>query len=131
MDKKIKFLVFAVMPIIAFYLMEAFEHNPFIEVRETAQLFNILLFELIAWILLFLSGRAWIALDITFGCAMIFGLINHYVMKFRSTPFVPWDIFSVGTAKSVAGAYDFTPETRVVLVVLGFISTRVFKSISL
>lgn len=121
MDKKIKFLVFAVMPIIAFYLMEAFEHNPFIEVRETAQLFNILLFELIAWILLFLSGRAWIALDITFGCAMIFGLINHYVMKFRSTPFVPWDIFSVGTAKSVAGAYDFTPETRVVLVVLGFI----------
>ena len=50
MDKKIKFLVFAVMPIIAFYLMEAFEHNPFIEVRETAQRFNILLFELIAWI---------------------------------------------------------------------------------
>ena len=121
MIKKIRYAVFALMPVIAFYLMEAFEHNPFIEVRDTAQFFNIILFELIAWILLFISGQTWIAIDITFACAMLFGLINHYVMKFRSTPFVPWDIYSVKTAKSVAAGYDFTPETRIVIVVIAFL----------
>ena len=80
MIKKIRYAVFALMPVIAFYLMEAFEHNPFIEVRDTAQFFNIILFELIAWILLFISGQTWIAIDITFACAMLFGLINHYVI---------------------------------------------------
>ena len=42
-------IVFALLPIVLFYLMEGYEHNPFIEVRKTAQLFNILLFELLAW----------------------------------------------------------------------------------
>jgi phosphoglycerol transferase MdoB-like AlkP superfamily enzyme len=101
--------------------MEAFEHNPFAEVRTEAQLFNILIFELIAWILYFLTGRMHIAIRIELAIALVFGLINHYVMAFRSTPFVPWDIFSAGTAFSVAEGYDFTPGVRVILVTLGFI----------
>jgi hypothetical protein len=39
-----------VFPVITFYLMEAYTHNPFEEVRPWAQFFNILLFELLAWI---------------------------------------------------------------------------------
>ena len=38
---------YAVVPVLAFYLMECYEHNPFAEVRVGAQLFNIFLFELI------------------------------------------------------------------------------------
>lgn len=124
-------LVFTVLAAVAFYLMEAYEHNPFAEVRSEAQLFNILLFELIAWALYFLTGRMHIAIRIVFGLAMVFGLVNHYVMAFRSTPFVPWDIFSVGTAASVLGSYDFTPDRRVVIVTLVFvaliISARMLK----
>lgn len=112
--------IFALFAAAAFYLMEAFEHNPFAEVRSEAQFFNILLFELIAWALYFLIGRMHIAIRVVFGLALVFGLVNHYVTSFRSTPFVPWDIFSVGTAVSVAGNYDFTPSVRVVLVTLGF-----------
>ena len=37
-----------VFPVITFYLMEAYTHNPFEEVRPWAQFFNILLFELLA-----------------------------------------------------------------------------------
>ena len=67
------------------------------------------MFELIAWILYSVTGRAKWALRAVFIVAMVFGLINHYVMLFRSTPFVPWDIFSIGTATSVASNYDFAP----------------------
>ena len=109
------------LPAVSFYLMEWYEHNPFEEVRPMAQWFNILLLELIAWILFFLIGKARAALRIEILLAMIFGLVNLYVMEFRSTPFVPWDIFSVGTAASVAGEYDFTPTKEVVIVSLIFV----------
>lgn len=113
--------VFALLPIVLFWLMEFYEHNPFEEVREEALVLNILLFELLAWILFFLLGSGRAAIRILGAAALVFGLVNHYVMAFRSTPFVPWDIFSVKTAASVAGNYDFTPGVRVVVVTLLFV----------
>ena len=115
-------IFFSIFPIAAFYLMEFYEHNPFEEVRFMAGFFNIILFELIAWILYFVTGRAKWALRVVFIVAMVFGLINHYVMLFRSTPFVPWDIFSIGTATSVASNYDFAPTAGVVVVTVIFIT---------
>lgn len=114
-------VAFSVVPIALFYLMEFYEHVPWKEVRSQAQLFNMLLFELIAWGLFFLIGRAAIALQIVTVCSMLFGLVNHYVMKFRSTPFVPWDFYSVKTAMSVADEYDFSPEGQVIIVTLFFL----------
>ena len=117
-----KAILFSLIPVICFYLLEFYQHNPFQEVRTEAQLFNILLLELIAWALFFLAGRAVLALRIELVAVMIFGLVNHYVMEFRSTPFVPWDILSVNTAASVAGNYDFTPSGRVILVSILFLA---------
>lgn len=114
-------LVFSVVPVLLFYLMEGFEHNAFEEVRQLAQVYNILLFELIGWLLFFVTGSGTWALRIETVAAFLYGLINHYVMAFRSTPFVPWDIFSIRTAASVAGNYDFTPSKEVVLVSIGFL----------
>lgn len=111
---------FAIVPVVAFYLMEAFEHNALAEVRHEAQWFNILIFELIAWFLYFLIGRMTTALRIELGIALAFGLTNHYVMAFRSTPFVPWDLLSVRTAASVAQNYDFTPTPRMIVVTILF-----------
>lgn len=114
-------VAFSVVPIALFYLMEFYEHVPWKEVRSQAQLFNMLLFELIAWGLFFVIGRASIALQLMTVCSMLFGLVNHYVMRFRSTPFVPWDIYSVKTAMSVADEYDFSPEGQVIIVTILFL----------
>ena len=124
---------FAIVPIISFYLMEAFEHNALAEVRQEAQWFNILIFELIAWTLYLLIGRMTTALRIELELALAFGLTNHYVMAFRSTPFVPWDLLSVRTAASVAQNYDFTPTPRMIVVtvlfVLLMVAVRVLRKV--
>ena len=114
-------LIFTIVPILLFYLMEAFEHSGYEEVRSTAQLYNIFLFELIAWLLFFVTGSGRVALRVETVVALLYGLVNHYVMAFRSTPFVPWDIFSIKTAASVAGNYDFTPTKELILVCVGFV----------
>lgn len=118
-------VAFSVVPIMIFYLMEFYEHTPWREVRSQAQIFNIVLLELLAWIMFVLCGRARIALQSVMIMAMMFGLTNHYVMKFRSTPFVPWDIYSIGTAASVVGNYDFALEQRVIVVSLLFMISMI------
>lgn len=117
----LRVLIFIIVPILLFYLMEAFEHNAFEEVRSLAQLYNIFLFELIAWLLFFITGSGTLALRIETVVAFVYGLINHYVMAFRSTPLVPWDVFSVKTAASVAGNYDFTPTEELLKVCVAFV----------
>lgn len=121
-QRTLYFVVYALLPVGIFYLMEAYEHNALLEVRTEAQFFNIFIFELLAWIIYLAIGHMCAAARVILGIAMAFGITNHYVMKFRSTPFVPWDIFSVRTATSVAENYDFTPDMRMVIVTLIFIA---------
>ncbi len=121
-NKIIQLLCLVAVPAAAFYLMECYTHNPLSEVRTWAQLFNVILFELIAWILYFLVGRVRTALRIELVIAMVFGLSNAYVVRFRTNPIVPWDLFSWKTAASVASNYDFKPDTHMVVVTILFLA---------
>ena len=126
-QRALYFVVYALLPVGIFYLMEAYEHNALLEVRTEAQFFNIFIFELLAWIIYLAIGHMCAAARVILGIAMAFGITNHYVMKFRSTPFVPWDIFSVRTATSVVENYDFTPDLRMVIVTFIFIAAIVLS----
>lgn len=115
-----EFFVLILCPVLAFYLMECYTHNPFEEVRPWAQLFNIILFELAAWIAACMTGRIRTALRAELIVAMLYGIANAYVVRFRTNPIVPWDIFSWRTAASVASNYDFTPDKRMLAVTGSF-----------
>lgn len=120
-------LALFIFPVVHFYLLEAYTHNGLMEVRRWSQVFNILLFELFAWILFLFLRSVKAALWTEGILAMVLGLANYYVYTFRSLPLVPWDLLSVGTAASVAGNYDFTPTPRVVAVVAGFLAIFVLE----
>ena len=78
-----------VFPVITFYLMEAYTHNPFEEVRPWAQFFNILLFELLAWIFVSVTGKIQSGLRIELVTAMIYGIANAYVVRLCRGIFFP------------------------------------------
>lgn len=109
-----------IFPVIHFYLLEAYTHNGFLEIRPWSQLFNVLLYEIVAVILFFLFRNVKWAIRVEGVFAMIIGLINYYVYTFRSLPLVPWDILSIETALSVADNYNFMPSLRVVAVFFCF-----------
>lgn len=115
-EKAVGAIALLLVPIAAFLLMEFYGHNPFEEVRTKATWFNILLFELIAWIFFFVTGRVRTALRLELIIAMVYGLANTYVVKFRTNPIVPWDFLSLRTAASVASNYDLTPDRRMLIV---------------
>lgn len=109
-------------PVIIFYLFEWYTHNPFTTMKVQIQLLNIVLFELIMALLLFLSGSLKRALRCQTVIFAVIGLANYYVLEFRSAPIMPWDIFSIGTAASVANNFNYMPDKQTVLVLVLFIA---------
>lgn len=114
------FLAYLISCACCFYLIEFFVHNPFVEVRTIPQILNIILFELLGLAILFIVGSIKFALRIMLSCSLVFGLINYYVLKFRSTPFVPWDLWSIKTAKNVASNYNYALSTNAIIVIICF-----------
>ena len=48
----------------------------------------------------------------------VIGIGNYFVHLFRGTPLLPWDIYAVGTAMEVGGAYDIALTRDILTVVL-------------
>lgn len=120
LPNKLQWVILALSPIVSFYLLEYYTRNPFKTMNIQAQLLNIVFFELIMLLLLFLTKRARLAVILPALLTALAGLANYFVLKFRSAPIMPWDIYSIKTAASVADNFEYTLSKNAVLALLGF-----------
>ena len=120
----LQIIITILVPIAAFYLLEAFSHQPF-EITWKIQLLNILFFMLLEVILICITGRTSVASVILMFVALAVGLINYYTLQFRGTPMLPWDILSVKTAASVTTEYDFKVTWHVIWISLVMLTVAV------
>jgi len=112
--KAYSLLILLLSPFVMFWCVEFLANNPMNVWTVSTIVFNIIFYELFFLLLLFLTGRIRISLiagDVFF---LLFGLVNHFVMEFRSEPIVPWDIFSAGTAAGVAADYEYQMTPTVI-----------------
>lgn len=116
------------IPIAIFYTFEWYTHNPWTTMKVPIQFLNIFFYETVMLILFFLFGKLKTALRIETVFFMIVGLANYYVLEFRSAPIMPWDIYSLGTAVSVADNFKYTLEKETVLVLLVFVCLLIIES---
>ncbi|MDE6219850.1 MAG: LTA synthase family protein [Lachnospiraceae bacterium] len=116
-------------PIANFYLFEWYTHNPWESMKVPIQFLNIYFFELLMVLFLFVFGRLKWSLRLQSIFFMIAGLANYYVISFRSAPIMPWDIYSLGTAMSVAGNFKYTIEKQALLVLIGFVLFIIAESV--
>lgn len=119
--KKFSLAFFLLCPIVSFYLLELFIHNPFADIHFGLHLFSWLLYLLFYGICFFLTGRLNIACALATFLVMAVGLLNYFVLTFRGSPILPWDIYSIGTAVSVADNQSFSLTPRTAAVCAGFI----------
>ncbi len=109
-----------VFPVVTFYLFDGFTHNAFVEMKAKTQLLNIVFFWLLALCLYGVFRRLNVALMVETVFFLVWGTANYYVLEFRGTPIMPWDIYSVKTAASVAGDYSYSLDERAVWILVGF-----------
>ena len=108
-----------VLPVFTLMSLEYFTHVPW-DLSVPIFLLNLAFYYLLFAIFTFLFGSTSLGYAIAPVIPMLFGLVNYFVVDFRSAPIVPWDIYSIGTAVSVAGNYEFKINGRLVAVVLSF-----------
>lgn len=116
--KLLSALILVITPILIFYFTEFYLRNPFQTMKAGAQFLNIIFFEFFMLLGFFLFKKAKIALRLELVIFTIVGLMNYYVLKFRSAPVMPWDIFSIRTAASVADNYDYSLNSKIILLLI-------------
>ncbi len=119
--KAASYAALVICPILTFYLFDLYTHNPFTSMDGKTRILNILFYEFTGLMLFGILKYLRLALMLQSALFMIAGLINYYVLSFRSAPIMPWDIFSLSTAASVAGNYNYALEGKTVLVIIGFL----------
>lgn len=108
-------------PVCMFILTESYSYNPFADMKPVVWVLNLLFYWLFAVCLIMVVGRVRAALRIQTVFFMLAGLANYYVIAFRSSPILPWDIFSARTAVSVADNFSYALPGRVRMVLFGFV----------
>lgn len=108
-------------PVCMFILTESYSYNPFTDMKPVVWVLNLLFYWLFAVCLIMVVGRVRVALRIQTVFFMLAGLANYYVIAFRSSPILPWDIFSARTAVSVADNFSYALPGRVRMVLFGFV----------
>ena len=82
---------------------------------------NLLFFYVLYGLLTALTGSVRMGFRLATLVPMLFGLTNYFVVSFRGSPIVPWDLLSFGTAASVADNYEFVLSWKAFYSVLAFI----------
>lgn len=123
------FIPMVLFPVANFYLFQLYISKPWESMKIPIQFLNIYFFELLMIIFLFLFGRLKWSLRLQSIFFMITGLANYYVISFRSSPIMPWDIYSIKTAMSVANNFEYTIEKETLLVIAGFLILILAESI--
>lgn len=117
-----------ICPTLTFYLFDLYTNNPFTDMHFRIQLLNIAFYLIMEMLFLGIFRHARIAMMLQTGIFMILGLANYYVMNFRSIPIMPWDVYSVKTAGSVADNYSYALEWETLLVLAGFVVLLIIES---
>ena len=113
-------ILYFVFPLGALYALENYTHV-ISDLAPMILLLNLLFFYLLYGFAAFLFGSVRRGFQIATLIPMIFGLTNYFVVSFRGSPIVPWDLLSLGTAASVADNYTFTLSWKAAVSVLIFI----------
>ena len=118
------------VPFVAFVLVQSYDtgfwHVGAALSYETAQppykmiYLNLLFYYLIFLAFTFLIGSFSWGYSAASCVFMALSIVNFYVVKFRGSPIVPWDILSLRTAGNVASNYDYVIYWHMLFSTFGF-----------
>lgn len=118
--KILSVILYLALPFCALYALENYTHV-ITDLSPMILVLNLLFFYLLYGFAAFLLGSVRRGFQIATLVPMLFGLTNYFVVSFRGSPIVPWDLLSLGTAVSVADNYTFTLTWKAAASVLMFI----------
>ena len=113
-------MLYLLLPLAAVCALENYTHV-ITDLAPLILVLNLLFFYVLYGLLTALTGSVRMGFRFATLVPMLFGLTNYFVVSFRGSPIVPWDLLSFGTAASVADNYEFVLSWKAFYSVLAFI----------
>ncbi len=120
-------LLYLLLPVAALWALENYTHV-ITDLAPLILVLNLLFFYLLYGLLIALCGSVRTGVLVATLVPLFAGLVNYFVVDFRGTPVVPWDLLSLGTAVSVADNYVFTLSQKACFSILVFFWIAVVAS---
>lgn len=118
----LKVILFVMIPAVCMYLVEFCNDNQIFELEQGIIFMNYGCYMAVLVLFFGLTGRLKGAYIGTLLFSAIYGLANKFILLFRGTPIVPWDIYSLRTAASVAENYQYSIDKTMLVTILGFLT---------
>ena len=122
----LKVLLLVSIPFLCMYLVEFCNDNSILELEQAIIIMNYGCYTALFVLFFGLTGRLKGAYIGTLLFSGVYGVANKFILLFRGTPIVPWDIYSLRTAASVAGNYEYSIDGTMLIAILGFILALFF-----
>ena len=113
-------MLYLLLPLAVVCALENYTHV-ITDLAPLILVLNLLFFYVLYGLLTALTGSVRMGFRLATLVPMLFGLTNYFVVSFRGSPIVPWDLLSFGTAASVADNYEFVLGWKAFYSVLAFI----------
>ena len=113
-------MLYLLLPLAVVCALENYTHV-ITDLAPLILVLNLLFFYVLYGLLMALTGSVRMGFRLATLVPMLFGLTNYFVVSFRGSPIVPWDLLSFGTAASVADNYEFVLSWKAFYSVLAFI----------
>lgn len=121
-------LIVLLMPTAAFFLMESMTHVVWETMEIDAILLNLVFYYILFLFIFFISGSTKISLNLLLIFTGGVGVANYFVILFRSSPILPWDLLSLSTAATVADNYTFSITYRIAQLICGIMGCVILSS---
>ena len=110
-----------VPPVTAFYLMQFILGAYPWQMSLGVVVANAICIGAVYYLLCALTGLWVISCVLLHIISGIWGAANYFVLVYRGTPVLPWDLTALGTASAVSSSYDFTPTWQMALSIAGVV----------
>lgn len=115
-------ILWLLAPFIAYFILQRFygpDIGAFLRGIPTRRgVLNLFILYTVWWGCYVITNRTKLSAILTTLVALVLGLANYFVWKFRGTPLVVADVMSVGTAAKVAGGYRYTLDADAAMCVI-------------
>ena len=117
------------MPVASTFLLQSFTISPIGEKGIYLKMLfvNFAIMFLLFMFLVGLLGSLKNGYSAALVLVALIGIINYFVVLFRGSPVMPWDVLSIRTALSVSSGYDYDLNRRFFWCLTGFIGMFVLS----
>ena len=120
LGKVLSAVLYLLLPLAVVCALENYTHV-ITDLAPLILVLNLLFFYVLYGLLAALTGSVSMGFKLATLVPMLFGLTNYFVVSFRGSPIVPWDLLSLGTAVSVADNYEFVLSWKAFYSILAFL----------